>query len=1188
MKPRAISLSISRKGEAIKRLHALLRLEGYTVPANETSRTYFGKGTRDAVLSFQLRNALPATGVVDRDTMAALEALAAVKKAPAQGKAAKKATTSGNRLSFGAQGKDVALLHQLLATVGLEIDENEAKEQRFGETTGDAVRHLQALAGLSPTGEVDQQVMGLLKDALGRLQVNLPADYQPASGEYYVEGDVTDEDGMPLAGVTVVADARELRAAREIGRSVTDGQGHYRIMCKAGDRPGALSLRLRVLDKKRKSLFASGVHFNVRSGANLPIALGNQSAGTPSEFSRIGVSLKPHVSALRPEEFIEDGNFQDLTYLAGKTGLSKTRVGFYSVAARLAGATGLPPELFFGLLAENVPPEAPVIALASTGGGVDFDFNMQRILGAILSTPDPVMAKAIEAAIASNVIPSSYKARAGNDLAALAPLRTGAALDATFGTGKTPIKVILGAAVISAQKQQKFIELYAAKRVSAREFWISLGRNPDFTPEEAESLHFAVDVGKHAKGHMPLVNKLLDMRQQKKVKLPSDLARLTADDWKAHLNSTYKGQPIGIPANITAESPQAAVDTFAHMLERNFGRAYPTVAFSARLAGDRDSPFPAKERLLVTGFLDAHPGFDLLHTSVDRYMQDNVVAVAGSDRRVLRESLNKCKRLIRLASSYEGARPLLADGIHSSQQIYAMGRKKFVDRYRARPEIGESGAREIFDKAGRTYAIALSLAINIRIMAQGLEPAAIGNAVPRVYQQDVLELPDLATLFGSLDYSASDPSRTVISPSAYLVDMLHFLSHRGANAAGKSVLDVLSERRPDLTQIRLNAANTNVMMPYIDLVNELLEEAVGSPAASLAARQAAALGRQTTLTSEELNANPQWVDTTAYARLADPAVVFPWTLPFDLRLSEARAYLGQIGVERVQLMRIFGPWPATAPLHLASLAIEGLLLSRAEADIITGATARQPWESWGLGPNNNTVPDPVDYKITYSGPWIEVLAHVRVMLARSGLTHLALTQLLNTAFVNPKAALQYHNDPPDSGDLATMTIAGLAQDPEAPERIHRFVRLMRRLGWDVYTLDAAIATLQADKPPGPGRLNELFLRQLYTIRQAMKRFRISESAAMTLFGPIETRDIPESPGREGLAVLSLPQAVPEPRGDQPRGPGLRPQRRVHRGPGRRATPVRLCWPITSRRSWGPSRSRTPSSPWPSTRSPTES
>ena len=569
-------------------------------------------------------------------------------------------------------------------------------------------------------------------------------------------------------------------------------------------------------------------------------------------------------------------------------------------------------------------------------------------------------------------------------------------------------------------------------------------------------------------------------------------------------------------------------------------------------------------------------------------MQDNVVAVAGSDRRVLRESLNKCKRLIRLASSYEGARPLLADGIHSSQQIYAMGRKKFVDRYRARPEIGESGAREIFDKAGRTYAIALSLAINIRIMAQGLEPAAIGNAVPRVYQQDVLELPDLATLFGSLDYSASDPSRTVISPSAYLVDMLHFLSHRGANAAGKSVLDVLSERRPDLTQIRLNAANTNVMMPYIDLVNELLEEAVGSPAASLAARQAAALGRQTTLTSEELNANPQWVDTTAYARLADPAVVFPWTLPFDLRLSEARAYLGQIGVERVQLMRIFGPWPATAPLHLASLAIEGLLLSRAEADIITGATARQPWESWGLGPNNNTVPDPVDYKITYSGPWIEVLAHVRVMLARSGLTHLALTQLLNTAFVNPKAALQYHNDPPDSGDLATMTIAGLAQDPEAPERIHRFVRLMRRLGWDVYTLDAAIATLQADKPPGPGRAE-----------RAVPAPALHDQAGDEALPDIRERcndtvRADRDPGHPGIAgpgrpaVLSLPQAVPEPRGDQPRGPGLRPQRRVHRGPGRRATPVRLCWPITSRRSWGPSRSRTPSSPWPSTRSPTES
>src|SRR5262245_58806985 len=107
-------------------------------------------------------------------------------------------TTDGQQLSFGMQGEDIAALHELITTIGIEIDEAELEERRFGVTTREALRRLQLLAGAEPTGEVDQQVFGLLRGALERLQANLTErgvteDVQ--SDEYYIEGTVTDPDG---------------------------------------------------------------------------------------------------------------------------------------------------------------------------------------------------------------------------------------------------------------------------------------------------------------------------------------------------------------------------------------------------------------------------------------------------------------------------------------------------------------------------------------------------------------------------------------------------------------------------------------------------------------------------------------------------------------------------------------------------------------------------------------------------------------------------------------------------------------------------------------------------------------------------------------------------------------------------------------------------------------------------------
>ena len=121
-----------------------------------------------------------------------------------------------------------------------------------------------------------------------------------------------------------------------------------------------------------------------------------------------------------------------------------------------------------------------------------------------------------------------------------------------------------------------------------------------------------------------------------------------------------------------------------------------------------------------------------------------------------------------------------------------------------------------------------------------------------------------------------------------------------------------------------------------------------------------------------------------------------------------------------------------------------------------------------------------------------------------------------------------------------MTLTGLSQD--VLDRLHRFVRLWRTLGWDVYDLDNAIANLQSGTPAGLGQLNGQLLRQLAAAQWAAKAYSLPVPAAVALFAPtptavtIATRDVPTLPGDddryslyhdlfENLTVLNPPDPI---------------------------------------------------------------
>lgn len=200
------------------------------------------------------------------------------------------------------------------------------------------------------------------------------------------------------------------------------------------------------------------------------------------------------------------------------------------------------------------------------------------------------------------------------------------------------------------------------------------------------------------------------------------------------------------------------------------------------------------------------------------------------------------------------------------------------------------------------------------------------SAVTAIDDVIVKHLPSWSAEFGGTTWCTCKDCQSVYSPAAYLVTCLNFLE--------TSPLDTLLLRRPDLAKLRLTCANTNTEVPYIDLVNHVLESLVNALDQSKIA-----VFDVDDATAEQLEAEPALIDWSAYVTSAAATrprpdkAAYPNSLPFDAALAAARDYLVHLGVSRAELLACFSNH---APTH--ALTAERLVMTARTFELITGTT----------------------------------------------------------------------------------------------------------------------------------------------------------------------------------------------------------------------------------------------------------
>ncbi|MBI2737403.1 MAG: peptidoglycan-binding protein [Rhodospirillales bacterium] len=899
----------------------------------------------------------------------------------------------GRNLSIRLRGDDVKLLHTELRQIGLSVARAEADDAMFGSTTEAVVKAFQAQHSLPQTGIVDAATATAINREVDRVAA---AAAQPPLA---VHGRVVADDGTAASAVTVRAFDKDMRSETLLGSATTDRLGRYEIRYEPAQfrraekesadlvvravKPGAAGAADEVLA-------ASDVLFNAGRDVTIDLTI-DLAASRPSEFEQYVAAVTPLAEAVALAQLTED----DIGFLAGETGIDRVHLAFLATAHQHAAATRIASEAYYAVFRQGLP----------------------SALSALLLQTPADLKQALVAALDAHIVPAGLRTEIDAIVAAFKRLRSerlvrGSEADAI------PTR-ILAAAGLSADQQDTVLDLWF-KRDSDAGFWTALRASP--LAAQARPLQAALDVALLAGNNAPLTEALA----RSNVRSVQALAALSDDD----LRKLIVASPEILASIEPSGDSETDVAKAARLAAGVLGLARTRHPTAFVMAARRKSDRPLDRD--VARVLENAPELDLRDADLARFLADNPRVLDGvADAGGTQTELRRVQRVLRIAPEAAHTHALMEAGLDSAHAVAGMSATAFAAKF-GDALGGGAQARIYHARAQRVNDTVLAIAGAAQQAASALRPSVLA-VLPDAAQ----EFPNLATLFGAQDLCACRHCRSVLSPAAYLVDLLQFINPKH----GAKPITRLRARRPDIEHIPLSCENTNTPLPYIDLANEILEFYVANGALT------AAVAHDTDgATAEQLAVTPQFVLDAAYQRLA--TAVFPAPLPFQRPLAIVRRYLQQLGAGRAEVMQAFAA--SESDVDLESIGIAGV-----ERDILVGASAAPLRDHYGL---------PAD-------PTGTATMSAAALMKALGASYDELLSLLKTGHLAAGQGVTLTDtDQPPRCNPEKMAVGNLTA--AFWQRAHRFVRLQRKLGIAIAELDDMLQTL------GGGDIDVALLRRV--------------------------------------------------------------------------------------------------------------
>ena len=889
---------------------------------------------------------------------------------------------------------------------------------------------------------------------------------------YEIHGRVTGPGGREVSGAEVFVWWQHIRSRVELVSGKADEDGRYHLKYKI---PEDASQPVLVIAEARSEHLAAPV-FSPLAEAQPDLLLDLYAEQLDeSEWTTRLRSIVRLLDGLKLTDLVENTDLQDITFLARELKTDTESVMRVAVSARLEAAFAVPAPAFYAFLRQHVPSGLPSPLLDASQNFTLIDALVHSIGSMIFALSADVEQHTLTAAVATGLIGAQYTAQIPKIVGQLQALHTTDLLNQPYLIGKATLGQLLGVLQLPQAKQQTFAQALATNTQRMRNFWRTLGDGQHgFTAAEASGIERTLSIGAFVKNHLPLVQILLQGFTAGTYKTLPDLARLSKQDWVALVNQA------GPPPSINAARTASPAEVFAAVIYSRITRAYPTAALSSRIATAVFVPQAVQAPL--GQFFENNPTLELVKQNIPVYLATQgdkaFTGINPADRLAVVDNVRRFQRVLRVTPNPDTAETLLGLGIHSATQIATLGQQQFFVKA-TKAGLTKREANQIYRAGAQRYAGTLSLYTQFNRDAIGVWPSVIGQTsdLNQPTQQAVQRDQSLATLFGSQDYCEVDNCTSILSPAAYLCDLLLWLRNHPQGA--RTALDVLDGRRADIRHLLLNCPNTDTPLPYIDLVNELLADAISPPTDPNSTINPPWKQTSADKTAAELIAAPEYFNQGAYVTLFNAS--YPHTLPYSAGLDELRTCLQESNVPLWQVRQALLPLAGPTTAEQAAVAAERLGMAPHEEDLVANPNFVTAAVAW------NTANPPSD------------VAGVPAFLQAASLTYESLLELLEVAWVQGglNIAIQGIDD---TCDTLKQALAPSPLDAGFLDRAHRFLRLWRRTGYRMWELDLLLRAPVV----GNGALNPNALAALQSFWQLQNATRLAVDQQLAFYQNIDT------------------------------------------------------------------------------------
>ena len=903
-----------------------------------------------------------------------------------------------------------------------------------------------------------------------------------SNGKLIFKGYIVDKNGNPLEKTSVVLNEIFLRDKNQLAETKTDAKGFYSITIDSLSDKTIFNLD--VLDNKKNLILASEkmFHFKGEKSVNLTIK-DNKNKGI-SVFNKKKEVLSEYYEKLSSNEKNNKTNIEDVYFIANKTGDKPKDIFHWLRAQELETETKISAEIFYGLFKQGMPT------------------NLKALSSKSATELKSAINKAMEAGNISEESGTKSKEvlNKWNDYIITKTLnKVPKGIETSLGS-------LLGITLKDKEIQQKVLNAYLNHEGNLQTFWNDLHK---ITGDKSSSkkIQNVLKLGTLLGNQPDMMDALFNI-ENKKSDLFHEVATWNNEEWTKLVKelSAKKNKSV-VPAFIKGKTEAERIDTYISRITKILEQSFPTQMFFGKLNKQETevSAF-AKTKKDLEIFFTNNSDFDLRTSETvtiknaddEKYNFDGIEAI---DETI--HELQSIQRLSAYTTNFENISLLKSAGMDSAYNIVSTPKATFIQDFSS--SLGSiEAAQLIYQQAENKFML------TTMIWSMANPNLAFQTATT----PDPISDPTLRTMFGTLDACECEHCTSVFSPAAYYTDILNFLYSRTPDVYAE-----LIRRRPDLIHIDLNCENTNTPLPYVDLVNELLENFIlthKTPAVAVPDSY------QTTWQAKELAANPEHINYLAYDELKKS--VYPNLLPFNLPLEETRIYLDHLGAQRHHLMHVFFAGDSDAAFNDFHINMERLNISLQEGKILSGETTGDGsgnsglWNFYGFDKETGYKPlsDPADSSKQISGGnWsVKLVSRVDIFLQQTELDYKELISLLLCNAINPITSIT------PSGVIREINIVSIDGDNSSCEldnlkltgvttahlqKIFRFIRLWRKMGWNMFDLDKAIAAFQLNFGSDIN-LNKTNLSKIAQTQFFSKQLNLSIESTLVLWNNINTNE----------------------------------------------------------------------------------